>query len=51
VKNRFRNLPFKCNLQRYTAVTALLARELGWGRRRAARELADAKQFLTTFRV
>ena len=35
----------------FLQVTKLLAKELGWGRRRAARELADAKQFLTTFRV
>jgi len=33
------------------AVTALLAEELGWGVGRAAQELTDAKQFLTTFRV
>ena len=33
------------------AVTTTLARELGWGRRRSARETREAKRFLQTFRV
>ena len=33
------------------AVTATLAKELGWGRRRIARETREAKRFLQTFRV
>ena len=32
-------------------VTTTLARELGWGRRRIARETREAKRFLQTFRV
>ena len=32
-------------------VTELLGKELGWSRRRVARELADAKAFLATFRA
>jgi hypothetical protein len=44
VKNRFRNLPFKCNLQRYNSAAATAERRELSHRREVEAAAADAAQ-------